>query len=299
MMDRQGTIEPLKLPARSYAFPRISSDGKRVAFEIDEGKQSEVWIYELAKKTAARQLTIGGSNRYPVWSPDGTRIAFQSDREGDPAIFWQWADGGSAKRLTKPEQGVVHIPDSWSRDGNSLSFTAVKGAEAAVWILSVRDGTSTVFAQAPSAFIARSAFSPDGHWLAYQSNEETGTNRYRIWVQSFPTGARQLIVAGGQPFWSLDGSELFYNAGSGGLVSKVTVFSTKANFAFSDPIPVAQGQLVNASSSRLPRNADITPEGKLLGLIDAETSQSGSPVLPQIQIVLNWFQELKQRAPVK
>ena len=147
-------------------------------------------------------------------------------------------------------------------------------------------------------FIARSAFSPDGRWIAYESTE-SGRSRLRLWVQPFSgTGERYPIVAGGQPFWSPDGTELFFNAGTGGMVSKVSI-TTRPNFAFGDEIPVAQGQVVNASSLRFPRNADATPDGKLIALIPAETTQSGSILAPQIQVVLNWFEELKQRVPVQ
>src|SRR6058998_577220 len=114
-----------------------------------------------------RRLTFGGANRFPIWSADGERVAFQSDRVGDLGIFWQRADGaGTAERLTKPEQGVAHVPDSWSPDGNNLSFTAVKGNEAAVWIFSIKEKKAAVFAQAASTFLSWSAFSPDGAWLA-------------------------------------------------------------------------------------------------------------------------------------
>src|SRR5262249_25202051 len=158
---------------------------------------------------------------------------------------------------------------------------------------SLKNKTSVVFAETKSALIARSAFSPDGRWMAYQSNEGQ-TGRLRLWVQPFPaTGAKYPLVEGGQPFWSPDGTELFFDAGSVGLISKVKI-TTRANFAFSDAIPVSQGELVNAASTNFPRNADITPEGKLIGLIDADTTKSGAPLAPQIQVVLNWLEELKQ-----
>src|SRR4029078_6935995 len=137
-----------------------------------DDKDANVWIIELAGDTAPRQLTLGGANRYPVWSADGQRVAFQSDREGDLGIFWQKADGtGTAERLTRPEKGIAHIPDSWSQDAKRFSYTAVKGSEGAVWIFSLQDKKATVFAEKAGAFVGRSAFSPDGKWLTYQSNE--------------------------------------------------------------------------------------------------------------------------------
>jgi eukaryotic-like serine/threonine-protein kinase len=107
LTDRKGGSERLKLPPGSYEHPRVSPDGKRVAFGTDDGKEAIVWIYDLAGTTSMRQLTFGGRNRFPIWSADGQHVAFQSDREGDLGIFWQRADGtGAAERLTKPDQGT-------------------------------------------------------------------------------------------------------------------------------------------------------------------------------------------------
>jgi Tol biopolymer transport system component len=295
-MDRKGTLETLKVPPQSYRFLRASPDGKRVAFESQKGKEANVWIYDLGGSTAPRQLTVGGSNRYPAWSADGERVAFQSDREGDLGIFWQRADGvGVAERLTKPEQGVSHIPDSWSPDGQYLSFTAIKGTEGSVLILSLKEKKSAVFAQVPSGMIRNSAFSPDGHWLAYN---EGISRSAQVWVQPFPntTGARYPILEFGQPFWSPDGKELFYNSGPGQL-SAVSI-TTKPGFAFGPASRLPQG-LPNANPTTTPRLVDVTRAGKFVLPVSADQTQSGTPAAPQIQVVLNWFTELQQRVPVK
>jgi len=161
LMDRKGNLNPLKVPPGEYGLPRVSPDGKQIAFEIEDGKGSNIWIYDLAGTSAIRQLTVGGANRYPIWSADSQRVAFQSDREGDLGIFWQKADGsGTAEHLTKPDQGVTHIPDSWSPDSQKFSFTAAKGTEASVWLYSLQDKKTALFAQMPSAALHWSAFSP-------------------------------------------------------------------------------------------------------------------------------------------
>ena len=165
-------------------------------------------------------------------------MAFQSDREGDLGIFWQKADGtGTAERLTpKPEQGIAHIPDSWSRDGY-LAYTAVKGSEGAVWIYSLQDKKASVFAEKAGARLGRAAFSSDGKWLAYQSSE-TGTNQ--IFVQPFPsTGAKYPIARGGHPFWSPDGREILYNPAAQ-QIAFVSI-DTRTTFSFGEPaiIPLA------------------------------------------------------------
>jgi Tol biopolymer transport system component len=225
-------------------------------------------------------------------------VAFQSDREGDLGIFWQRADGvGAAERLTKPEQGVSHTPDSWSPDGQYLSFTATRGTEAAVWLLSVKDKKTTVFAQSPSEMVRNSAFSPDGHWLAYNATEKS-TAGARVWVQPFPntTGAKYPIFEFGQPLWSPDGKELFYNSGPNQL-SFVSI-TTKPSFEFGAASKVT-GQVPNTNPLTTPRLVDIARDGKFVVALPADQAHSGASAPPQIQIVLNWFRELQERVPVK
>ena len=87
LVDRKGGLEPLKLPPGAYEHPRVSPDGTRIVFATDDGKDANVWTYDLSGASAPRRLTFGGKNRFPIWSADGERVAFQSDREGDFGIF--------------------------------------------------------------------------------------------------------------------------------------------------------------------------------------------------------------------
>jgi serine/threonine-protein kinase len=293
LLDRKKEmIEPLKVQPKAYAYPRVSPDGTRVALSVEDGgKDANVWIQDLVGSAAPRQLTLGGANRFPIWSEDGNWIAFQSDREGDLGIFRQRADGtGTVERLTRPEQGVAHIPDSWQPHSQQFAFTAVKGAEGTLRIYSIADKKETVLVQMPSAFIARSAFSHDGRWLAYQSNE-TGTNQ--IFVQPIPTtGAKYTVVNGGHPFWSQNNDELFFNSGPGQW--SVVTIKTAPSFSFSVPSLVTNG-LGNTAPTQFPRQADILPDGRLIGIIDPDQVKTGISTAPQINVVLNWFEELKQR----
>jgi len=293
--DRSGNeLERLKVPPRAYSFPRVSPDGKLVAVSTDDDKP-DVWIIDLAGISAPRQLTLGGNSQLPTWSPDGLRVAFRSSREGDDSIFWQMANGtGTAERLTKAEAGSFHAPLSFSPDGKYLAYVVVKnGSEASVWVLSLADRKSTLFVEKAS----QPAFSPDGRWLAYQSNE---SGQRQIYVQPFPaTGARYSVVPGGQAFWSYDGSELFYNPGP--LQIGVVRINTKPTFSFGVPSIFSTAGLQSKNPAGNTRVWDIAPDHKrLIGVTDAaETATAGDAATLQINVVLNWFTDLKTRVPVK
>lgn len=223
-------------------------------------------------------------------------MAFQSNREGDLGIFWQPVDGGSAERLTKPEEkGVIHVPDSWSPDGQHLSYTAIRGAVGgAIWILSVNDKKTTAFAQG-STNIGRSAFSPDGRWLAYQSEDAATAG---VLVEPFPpTGSRYQVARRGtatphHPFWSRDGKELFYVPGPNDFAAvRVT---TQPSFATGNPVSIPRGGSQEGGPTN--RNIDVLPDGKtLIAVISAEQAQSGAPAVARINVVINWFEDVKKR----
>jgi serine/threonine-protein kinase len=237
LVDRNGNGKSLDLPASSYWHPRISPNGKQLVVSTDDGKEQIVWIYDLDGKSSLRRLTFGGKNRTPVWSADSQYVFFQSDREGDRAIFRQRADGqGVAERLTKLEgDWTSHEADATSLDGQTFLFTAVKPGDASVWWYSLRDKKATMFTDAPS-WQQSSSFSPDGRWVAYVSEE----NGRQVFVEPFPaTGAKFLIKDGGNhPVWSRDGKELFFmNDVINGQLYSVAI-RTEPSFTFGNPVPV-------------------------------------------------------------
>jgi Tol biopolymer transport system component len=300
LIDRTGGVEKLKAPSGAYQVPRVSPDGKRVALGIDDTRGANIWIYDRSTASSIRQLTFGGRNRFPVWTSDGQRIAFQSDREGDTGIFWQRADGtDTAQRLTKPDQGVSHIPESWSRTGERLLYGANTGTSFSLWTMSVPDKKAEPFNQMKSVFPFNAVFSPDGRWVAYASyptsvaidnpNANTG-----IFVEPFPsTGAKSRIWSRGlHPLWSPDGKELFYVSGE---LFVVTV-TTARGFEFSSPVQVPRSFQLSGPSS--PRAYDIMPDGqRFVGIVSSGQGQTGTSA--QIQVVLNWFEELKRQVPAK
>jgi serine/threonine-protein kinase len=293
IFDRKGNSEALKLTAGSYAYPRVSPDGRRFALETGDAKETSISIYDAAGTSSVRRLTFGGNNRFPTWSADGRRVTFQSDRDGDRAVFWQPADGGTAERLTKPGEGASHVPESWSPDGTTLLFSEAKGNEITLWTLSARDRKVARFADVRSMNLpTEAAFSPDGRWVAYQlgvANVAEGTT----YVEPFPpNGTKYQIGRGGRPAWSRDGSELFFVPAPGQFVAvKVT---TQPAFAFSNPQPVPRG--FGVADPLSPRPYDPMPDGRIAGV--GYSGSLGSTRPTEIRVVTNWFTELKARSPL-
>ena len=242
-----------------------------------------------------RRLTLGGANRFPIWSADGQRVTYQSDREGNLGIFWQRADGtGHVEQLTKPEPGTGHMPDSWSPDGQTLLFEAVKGGRFSLWTLSLREGKTERFGTVDSTGTGiNAAFSPNGRWVAYNSGDGGAT---RVYVEPFPrTGERYTIPndSARNPFWAPDNKRLFYAPAADRL--SVVTFSTQPSVEFSNPTPVPRGGLLPVPTRR---PNDLSPDGThILGTIDA--TPQGEAATPTIQVVMNWFEELKRLVPVK
>jgi serine/threonine-protein kinase len=294
LFDRKGGAEALHLPAGFYAYPHVSPDGKRLALETSDGKDTNIAIYDLSGATAVRRLTFGGTNRFPIWSDDSRRVAFQSDREGDQAVFAQPADGGTAERLTRPGPGTAHVPESWSPDGGTLLYSVSKGADRSLWMLSTRDHTSAPFSDVRATTLpSDAAFSPDGRWVAYQLGQvEQG--EANLYVQPFPpNGSKYQIARGGRPAWSRTGGELFYIPAAGQFV--VVKITAQPTFSFSNPTAIPRG--FGIADPLSPRPYDVMPDGRIVGVQPVLTS--GAVRGPQINVVLNWSEELKRLVPTK
>jgi serine/threonine-protein kinase len=300
VVDRSGGVERLNITPGPYMWPRISPDGTKVAFGIDDGKEAAVWIQDLSGTQTMRRLTFGGHNRFPIWTADGRRVAFQSDRDGDVAVFWQPADGnGTAERLTTAATGESHAPESWSPKNDAFLFSVSRESDVALWVSSVREGKARPFGGVTStnSVSAAASFSPDGQWIAYTSNQ---SGRTTIYVQPFPaTGATYQLFARESddphhPAWSPDGRELFYVSRPGGFAS-VSV-SKGPTVAFGNPRTLPNPFLLGSPSWR--RSFDVTPDGKILGLLLGQGLQAAPGTSGhQLHVVLHWFDELAARVP--
>jgi hypothetical protein len=305
LADRSGAVTRLSAPPGPYDHIRASRDGARLAIGTDDGREAVVWIYDMKGNSAMRRLTFGGQNRYPIWSPDGRRVVFQSDSGGDRGLFAQNADGtGSVERLTTAEEGAEHIPDSWSPDGRYLLFSVRKDSRFVLFALSLRDSKTMPVGGIDSARPIGAVFSPDGRWIAYtySPSEDRVESSSGVYVQPFPpTGSRyqvqkQPTSIDYHPVWSPDGSELVYvlSAGSGQL-SAVGVRGRSA-LEFGNVVGIPARVTASRRSTQM-RAHDILPDGRFVGLVDPSASES-SVVGIEFRVVLNWFEELKARVPV-
>jgi serine/threonine-protein kinase len=262
LFDRTGAAEPLSVPLGPYNHPRLSPKGTQVAIHSDDGKESQVWVYGLSKSSAARRLTFGGRNSFPIWSADGQRVTFQSTRDGDAGIWWQRADGtDNATRVTRPDAGASHVPKSWSPDGRHLLFDDVRGDQVTLRDFSLADGKSVPFSSVSSDVPSDATFSPDGHWVAYTLRMLKSAQGV-IYVEPYPpTGARYQVSKeaedGHHPAWSTDGRELIYTPGPGNRLTAVPVVTTPS-FSFGEgtaiPRPFTNAPPTNA------RTYDVTDD---------------------------------------
>jgi serine/threonine-protein kinase len=286
-VSRNGTEQVLGAPAQTYGYPRLSPDGHRVALETED----QIWLYDLSRDTLTRFTFEGTNNQSPVWTPDGKRIAFYSNKGGPANIWWQLADGsGGLEQLTTTQ--YPQIPRSWSPDGKTLAFHENNPTtKKDIWVLRLSDRKSEPFLRTPFNE-GGPVFSPDGHWIAYISDE---SGRPEIYVQPFPGpgGKWQISTEGGnEPAWNRNGRELFYRSGNKMMAVDVT---TQPTFSAGKPKMLFEGQYVAVQPGLTGTAYDVSPDGQRF-LMVKETEASISAT--QINVVLNWFEELKRRAPV-
>jgi serine/threonine-protein kinase len=287
-VTRNGAEQPVAAPARSYVYPRISPDGQRVSVGITE-EDTQIWLYDLSREKLTR-ITFGGSvNQDSTWTPDGKRIAVQSNREGTLNMYWQLADGsGGWERLSSSEYD--NFPTSWSPDGQLLAFAEVNPTTGYdIWVLRLSDRMAQPFLR--TTFNESAAhFAPDGRWLAYISDE---SGRFEIYVQPYPGpgGKWQISTEGGtEPVWNRNGRELFYR--SSGKMMAVDI-ATQPTFASGKPRMLFEGQYSPAPGTA--NNFDVSSDGQRFLMI--KPNEAGEAAPTQINVVLNWFEELKQKVP--
>ena len=287
-VDRTGKEELLKPAPGPYQSPDFSPDGKSFAFDT-QGAKSEIWEYDVTRTIAIKLPSENGSDQIPIWTPDGKRLAYRATRAGTRNIFWRMADGtGNEERLTTGDGNQT--PGSWSPSGQVLAFTDLSPvAESAIWILELSDHKQQPFIQTRFRQ-GKPQFSPDGHSLAFNSNE---SGRDEVYVQPFPGPGAKIQIStdgGNDPRWNRNGKELFYRNGTKVFAASVVV---QPSFSASKPTLLFDGPYEPGNGAAF-FTYDVSPDGQHFLMI--KPSEQPHPAT-QINVVLNWFEELKQKVP--
>jgi serine/threonine-protein kinase len=321
-LNRNGTSTPLRATSAPFANPQFSPDGQRLAMDITDGKQSDVFMFEWAQDRLTQLTFDPADDIKPVWTPDGRRLVFASSRADKRpgtiralSLYWQRADGtGGVQRLTTST--LRHLPASWHPSGRFLAYTAdsantgkpdimilpMQGDEASGWT----PGTPTTFLGAPFGG-TEPAFSPDGKWIAYQSNE---SGPFEVYVRPFPGPGGQFKIsttAAALPTWSRTRNELMFATPDGLLFAPYTTpgdsFRAEKPRAWVTGSPFVQG--VGRGSLTLPtgnRFFAMHPDGERLAIAAAALAPvaqtAGGAKQDHVTFIFNFFDELLRIAPV-
>ncbi len=296
-VDKAGNAKPLTANKRPYEDFTISPDGKFIATTI-EGPVTNSWIHDIARDTETR-FNFGIENRDPSWSADGKHIAYSGYKDGKYAVFWKPLDGSTPEEVLVLSDKSV---DAWffSPDGGTLLYSEYQfDGQQNIDALPLHDKEHT-HAVFPAEFeVEWAILSPDGKWIAYDSIE---SGKPEVYVAPYPAiEPRERISTNGglHPLWSRDGRELYYRTAVSSeeleqraLAQKTRVMAvsieTAPAFKAGQPHLLFEGPYFESG-----HDIAITPDGKGFILIRETDSQTGPR---QIETVVNWFEELKQRA---
>ncbi len=291
-VDRNGGTSPLTETLLTYSNPRLSPDGERLAVGV-RGEQGlrDLWVYEIRRGTMTRLTFDRGA--YAAWTPGGDQVAFASGRGKEVSvsdIFLKAADGSGTKIEVLKAKGDNNAvwPSSISPDGRYLIFARlVASAGGDIGVLPLTGEGQAEFVIDTPFEERHPALSPDGRWLAYTSDE---SGRIEVYVQPFPDldGKWQLSTEGGtEPVWSPKGHELFYRNGDKMMA---VGYEADPTFSPSRPLLLFEGTYL---SNPWDANYSVTPDGQRFVMIQVEQQQGRN----QINVVLNWFEELKRLVP--
>jgi serine/threonine-protein kinase len=281
---RGGAEEPVPSPPRAYESLQLSPDGSRAVIQIDDQEQ-DIWVWDFGRQTLTR-VTFSPENDYdPAWMPDGRRIVYSHAG----SLFRRDADGTGVEERLTTSPGM--LPLSFSRDGKQLIFWEQNDIKL-LMLNDKREVTPLVHTMFNEA---RAYLSPDGRWLAYQSDE---SNQNQIYVQPFPKigdGRWQVSPTGGtEPAWSRDGHELFYLDPEGALVT--VRINTQPTFSTGKPTKLFDAPYFAVSGTR---RYDVTADGQRFLFIKNIADRSAPSGAPGLVVVQNWFEELKRLVPTK
>ncbi len=299
-MESSGKTQPLRGVPGQYFHPRFSPDGKRLALVVRSAGGDDIQVHDWQRDTMTR-LTFTQGNLFQVWTPDAKHIVFLFRSPGANSIRWIRADGAKEAQTLLESKDLT--PYSFSPDGKRLAYTERSvdtGSDLWTLPLDVSDpdhpkpGKPELFFGTPFDEL-EPAFSPDGRWIAYTSNE---SGRAEVYVRPFPSGTPsgsgkwQISTGGGRyPIWSRSGRELFYETLDNRIM--VSAYTAKADsFAADKPSPWSNTQILEAFIGLW--NLDLAPDGKRFAVFPRPDA-TGDYV--HVTVLLNFFDELRRRVP--
>jgi eukaryotic-like serine/threonine-protein kinase len=302
-VNREGSEEAIAIEPSNYIYPRIAPDGKRVALD-DRNTANDLWVWDFSAATRTR-LTVGETGgSYGIWTADGTRIAYApvnaktmglkaANNTGQITSVSDYiATGGgdpSPYFFSPSGEALVFRNGGTAFTNDDIGMITVGSAAEPVWLLR-------------EPYIERNAeLSPDGRWMAYQSDE---SGQFEIYVRPFPNvddDRVQVSNAGGmKPLWSRDGRELFYleaDASAKVRMMALTLEPGAENFAFGTRSAILDWPYINYGHGR---DYDVSLDGqRFLAIKSVSNTWHGEATAPQIIIVENWVEELKRLVPVE
>ena len=283
-LDRQGKTEPITREQKVYGELALSPDGRRIAVTIADrpDTRGDLWVLDLGRGTWTR-LTSGEATRFAIWSPEGDQIVFASDRDGWFSPFRVRADGtGGIEPLLQCTDSLCW-PTSLSPDGKTLALRRFNpGTQWDLWIMPLDGKHAAQPFVATKSSEGHACFAPDGHWIAYSSNE---TGRGEIFVRPFPKGDQKVQISKGAdsgPVWSRSGREIFYVSGDQRMMA-VTV-RTAPTFTAGTPQPLFEWTFDAPFG--------VSPDGQRFVTIDRPRSP---PAPPQLVVIPDFLDELRAR----
>ena len=289
-VDRQGNSSPLWTEEGVFFDPRLSPDGTQLAVTRVEDDNTDIWVFDLEREVATRLTFDPDADAGPTWMPDGRHILFTSFRNSTPGLYRKRSDGSGEVELLAEADAFLQ-PSSVSASGSHVVGVTI-GQSFDIFVLPL-DGNGEIEIFLSTPFLEwHPAFSPDGRWIAYMSDE---SGRYEVYVRPYPaTGGGRWQISdngGGQPQWSGDGKTLFYRS-DGGIMSATiepvgdTLRIGRPREVFEEPY---RGGIPGLSSAAILGDYDVTADGQRFVMFPEGTNQGGGA---HATIIFNFDDEL-------
>jgi len=289
LVDRRGH-ETQALPrADRYNHPRLSPDGGRIAVDIRSANSlGDVWVFQVGRSGGVRVTSEGGRDWGAEWTPDGSELVYISERP----FFDLYRRAADASRPAQPllVGTYDHYTGTVSQDGRLLAFELSVPGGAELWTVQLHGAPAPTRYFANGFNLAHPTLSPDGRWMAYDSDE---SGRVEVYAQSYPEPShRRWKVSpanGSEPMWTRGGRELVYRKGDSVMAVSVDLASGRSN----QPVLLFSGPYPDSPGWTRPRGYDVSRDGERFLMIKLPPEQTR----PRINVVMNWFDELRTKVP--